>query len=79
MDCLITRTKDNTIETDIYKKETHTGQYSNFYTNQPLSVRLSTIKSLTRRANTICTKESDKEKELQHINRTMQLNDYLKP
>ena len=27
LDCLITRTKDNTIETDIYKKETHTGQY----------------------------------------------------
>ena len=42
-------------------------------------MRLSTIKSLTRRANTICTKESDKEKELQYINRTMQLNDYPKP
>ena len=80
LDCFITRTKNNTIETDIYKKETHRGQYSNFYTtNQPLSVRLSTIKSLTRRANTICSKESDKEKELQYINRKMQLNDYTKP
>ena len=41
-------------------------------------MRLSTIKSLTRRANIICSKESDKEKELQYINRTMQLNDYPK-
>ena len=78
LDCYIKRNGDNKIETAVYKKETHTGQYSNFHSNQPLSVRLSTMKSLTRRANRLCSKHSDKEKEIQYINRTMQLNDFPK-
>ena len=76
--CYIKRNVDNEIETAVYKKETHTGQYSNFHSDQPLSVRLSTMKSLTRRANRLCSKHSDKEKEIQYINRTMQLNDFPK-
>ncbi|XP_057308242.1 uncharacterized protein LOC130646121 [Hydractinia symbiolongicarpus] len=59
LDCLIMRKDDNTVKTKVYKKPTHTGQYTNYTSNQPLHVKLSTIKTLTRRAKTICTEEAD--------------------
>ena len=41
LDVLITRTQENDIKTTVFRKKTHTGQYINYHSNQPLSVRLS--------------------------------------
>ena len=76
LDCLITKTEGNKLKTKVYKKPTHTGQYTNFYSNQPMHVKLSTIKTLTRRAKTICMEKSDLDNELKYIEKTMQLNEY---
>ena len=78
LDCLISRKQNQTIETSVYKKKTHTGQYINFNSNQPIAVKLSTIKTLTRRANTICSNDIDLKVELEYIQRTMELNDFPK-
>ena len=78
LDCLLTRAVDGNIKTSVYKKATHTGQYINYYSNQPKSVKTSVIKTLTKRAKLLCSEKEDLEKELQYINRTMQLNDYPK-
>ncbi|XP_057305306.1 uncharacterized protein LOC130642235 [Hydractinia symbiolongicarpus] len=78
LDCLIMRKDDNTVKTKVYKKPTHTGQYTNYTSNQPLHVKLSTIKTLTRRAKTICTEEADLKEELNYIQKTMQLNEFPK-
>ena len=76
LDCLVKRTEDNKLVTSVYKKKTHTEQYSNFNSNQPLNVKLSTIKALTRRASVICSSKTDLKKEVNSIKKTMALNDF---
>ena len=49
LDCLISRTNENQLRTPSYKKNRNTGQYSNFCSNQSLSVQLSTILALTKK------------------------------
>ena len=78
LDCLIVRTNDNKLKTKVYRKATHTGQYINYKSNQPLHVKLSTIKTLTRRAKTICTDKEDLKEELNYIRKTMLLNEFPK-
>ena len=73
LDCLIKRNKENSVETKVYKKNRHTGQYMNFESNYPLSVKLSTIKTLVKRENTICTSKSELDNEITYIQRTMEL------
>ena len=78
LDCTVTKTDNNNLKTKVLKKKTHTGQYSNFQSNQPFHVKLSTIKTLTRRAKVICTEEEDLKQELKYIEKTMQLNEFPK-
>ncbi|XP_066925562.1 uncharacterized protein [Clytia hemisphaerica] len=76
LDCVVARSTDNKLKTKVFKKKTHTGQYSNFNSNQPYHVKVSTIKTLTKRAKIVCTNEEDLHKELKYIEKTMQLNDF---
>jgi len=62
--------------TKVYRKVTHTGQYINFHSNQPLSVKISTITNLTKRAQILCSQKNDFHKEIMYIQKTMELNDY---
>ena len=41
--------------TDIYRKETHTGQYTNFSSFEPFSRKTAWVKSLFHRAFMICS------------------------
>ena len=75
LDCTIYR-NENKLETKVFKKATHTGQYTNFESNQPLGVKLSTIKTLTNRAKLISSKKSDFDEEINYIRNTMELNDF---
>ena len=78
LDCLIERTNEMSLKSKVYKKPTHTGQYINYDSNQPLHVKLSTIKTLVRRAKLLCTEKHDFEEELKYIRKTMALNDFPK-
>ena len=73
---MVERSTDNKLKTKVFKKKTHTGQYSNFNSNQPYHVKVSTIKTLTRRAKIVCKNQEDLNKELKYIEKTMQLNDF---
>ena len=42
LDCCLS-IDGNKIKTKVYRKKTHTGQYNNFKSNQPLQVKKSTI------------------------------------
>ena len=46
------------IITKVYRKTTHTGQYTHFSSNELLRVKLSTIKSLVRREKFICSDQT---------------------
>ena len=76
LDCLVEIQNDKTLNTKVFRKVTHTGQYINFHSNQPLSVKLSTITNLTRRAKILCSQKNDFHKEMVYIQKTMELNDY---
>ena len=58
LDCIISLNEKREIITKVYKKPTHTGQYTHFSSNQPLHVKLSTIKTLVRRAKFICSDQT---------------------
>ena len=60
----------------VYRKPTHTAQYTYFSSNQPLHVKLSTIKTLVKREKFICSDQTSLNKELSYIRKTMQLNGY---
>ena len=77
LDCCLS-IDGNKIKTKVYRKKTHTGQYNNFKSNQPLSVKKSTIKTLVKRAKVVCNDEKDLKTELDYIQKTMELNDFPK-
>ena len=72
------RTDDNRVKTKVYKKPTHTGQYTNFHSNQPLHIKLSTVKTLARGANLVCIGSTDLKEELEYIENTTELNEFPK-
>ena len=45
LDCIISLNKKREIITKIYRKPSHTGQHTHFSSNQPLHVKLLTIKT----------------------------------
>ena len=76
LDCIISLNEKREIITKVYRKPTHTGQYAQFSSNQPLHVKLSTIKTLVRRAKFICSDQTSLNEELSYVRKTMQLNVY---
>ena len=49
LDILLTRTDDGTINTQVYRKKTHTDQILNFSSNHPTQHKISCIRSLFNR------------------------------
>ena len=76
LDCIISLNEKREIITKVYRKPTHTGQYTHFSSNQPLHVKLSTIKSLVRKAKFICSDQKPLNEEISYIRKIMQLNGY---
>ena len=75
LDWIISLNEKREIKTKVYRKPTHTGQYTHFSSNQPLHVNLATIKNLVRRVKFICSDQTLNE-EISYIRKTMQLNVY---
>ena len=56
---LSTKTNDGTINTQVYRKKTHTDQILNFNSNHPTQHKISCIRTLFNRIDTHCnTKEA---------------------
>ena len=77
LDCIISLNENREITTKVYKKPSHTSQFTRFSSNEPLYVKLSRIKSLVRRAKFICSDQTSLNEDLSYIRITMQLNGYL--
>ena len=76
VDCIISLNEKTEIITKVYRKPTHSGQYTHFSSNQPLHVKLSTIKALLRRAKFFCGDQTSLNEELSYISKIMKLNRY---
>ncbi len=78
LDMLITRNTDGSLKFSVYRKQTHTEQYLQFDSHQPMEHKLGVIRTLTHRANIIITEEEDKEEEFQHIKNVLSIAGYSK-
>ena len=74
LDCIIILNGKREIITKVYRKPTHTSQYIHL-SNQPRHVKLSTIKTLVRRASFIRSDQTSLNEET-YIRKTIQLNGY---
>ena len=76
LDSLVIR-EGNSLESKVYKKPTHTGQYFYYTSNVAPNIKASVISALTRRAKLVCTKNEYLAEEIQYIRKTMMLNAIL--
>ena len=64
--------------TDIYYKETHTGQYTSFHSQTPWHLKTAWIKTLFHRANKIYSSKEAFQQQINHIKTLMSWNAYPK-
>ena len=67
LDIFITRDHRRTLDTNIYRKPTHSERYLNFKSEHPLEHKSAVVNALTHRANSLIRDENEKRIELKHI------------
>ena len=78
LDTKFTRSPAGTLTFSVYRKPTHTDQYLQFDSNQPLQHKLGVIKTLHHRCNTICSNEEAKLQELEHLQKVLSISGYTR-
>ena len=76
LDVLLTKTDDGTIETQVYRKKTHTDQILNFNSNHPTQHKVSCIKTLFNRVETHCSTKHAKTQERKYLYSIFTKNNY---
>ena len=78
LDALTTRDQSGKLSFSVYRKPTHTDQYLQFDSNQPLHHKLGVIRTLHHRCMTLCTDEQAKLQELDHLKKVLSVSGYTK-
>jgi hypothetical protein len=68
----------NKLESKVYRKDTDTGKFLNFASNNPIAHKISVVNSLTKRAMLLCSKKSYYIDELNYIHEQLITNGYTK-
>ena len=68
LDVLVER-NNNTLQTSVFRKKTHTDQYVHYRSNHPPAVKSGIIGTLTRRAVNVCSTQEALTRELNHLRR----------
>jgi hypothetical protein len=76
LDIVVTRTDDGTINTQVYRKKTHTDQILNFNSNHSTQHKISCIRSLFNRIDTHCNTGQAKQAERKYLYSTFMKNNY---
>ena len=76
LDISITRDHTGTLDTNIYRKPTHSERYLNFKSEHPLEHKFAVVNALTHRATSLIRDENKKRMELKHIQNVLTLNGY---
>ena len=74
-DCLVTR-DNNKLKTTIYRKPTHTNQLLDKSSYNPTSNKVTTIGTLTRRAQLVCDSPDSLQDETDYLNNVFSKNNY---
>ena len=65
-DTVINRLSDGSVKIKIFRKPTHTDQYLHFRSHHPLEHKLSVVKTLLHRSETV-TDPVDRSEEVEHV------------
>ena len=76
LDTLLTRSHDGTLNTQVFRKNTHTDQILNFNSNHPTQHKISCIRTLFNRIKTHCNTEEAKKNERNYLYSTFINNNY---
>ena len=77
LDVLTTRTKDNKLDTTVFRKEINTDLYINWNSHSPIQWKRGSLKNLIQRSISICSNEELLEDELNYLrNVFIKVNDY---
>ena len=76
LDCLVKLKCDNTFDISVYRKPTHSDRYLNFYSAHPVHMKKAIIKSLVFRAERLCSEDSTKTSEINHLRCVLKQNSY---
>ena len=78
LDTLIKRSPSGRLSFSVYRKSTHTDQYLQYNSNQPLQHKLGVVRTLSHRCKTICSNEEEIKKETDHIKKVLSISGYTK-
>ena len=78
LDTVTTRDDNGKLSFTVYRKPTHTDQYLQFDSNQPLQHKLGVIRTLHHRCQAICSSEEAKLAELDHLKKVLTVSGYTK-
>ena len=72
LDTLVTIQPDNTLNTSVYRKPTHTDQYLHWDSNHHITAKQSVYNTLAHRVKTVSSTQKLLDKELSHIKTALQ-------
>ena len=78
LDAKITKGPEGKLSFSVYRKKTHTDQYLQFQSNQPLQHKLGVIRTLHHRCQTICSDPKAKKAETLHLKKVLSVSGYTK-
>ncbi len=74
LDAKITRDNLGKLSFSVYRKPTHTDQYLQYSSNQPLQHKLGVIRTLVHHSNTICSNEAAQDYEINHVRKVLSVS-----
>ena len=72
------RHSGKTIITTVYRKPTHMDRYLDYHSNHPKSAKCTVVRALTDRAKNVCSTPELLAKEMDHLGKVLQYNNYPK-
>ena len=67
LDLLIVRKEDGDVKLQVYRKPTHTDQYLNFNSHHPIEHKLSVVRTLLERSQSLISDKDDKQQEDKYV------------
>ena len=79
LDERITAKEDGHLTFSVYRKSTHTDQYLQYDSHQPLQHKLGVVRTLSHRARSICSTPEALDAEMKHLEKVLSISGYPRP
>ena len=76
LNVLVKRNEDGTLETEVFRKSTHTEMYLQYESHHPMSNKIGVVKTLLHNADILCSNDESKSKEINCVNQALRICGY---